>query len=90
VRFVLAAYESNVPAAPVLALMAMGVIIAVGGHLLRSYRIVAMGLALVFLATALVLIGGYVAYRQGEKDPRPPDKYFSFIVPVDGVARSLG
>jgi hypothetical protein len=82
-----AAYESSVPAAPVLALMAMGVVIAVYGHAAHSYRIVGIGLTLLFAATLLMLIGAYIAYKRGERDPRPPPDYLGLV--VDGRSRGL-
>ena len=73
--FVLAA--DTLPAAPVLALMALGILIAIAGHIGASPRVVGLGLALVFLATALMVLGGFAAYKGGEKDPRPADSPFS-------------
>jgi hypothetical protein len=84
-----AAYDPALPAAPVLALMAMGVVIAVYGHAAHSYRIVAVGLALLFLSTALMLIGAYIAYKRGETDPRPAPDYMSLVRSVDGRAHRL-
>jgi len=63
----------TLPAAPVLALMAFGVIVAIGGHLYGSRSIVATGLVILFLATAAMVVGGYVAFRNDETDPRPPE-----------------
>jgi hypothetical protein len=61
----------NIPAAPVVALMAIGVIVAVLGHATRSRGTVATGLAILFLATAGMVVGGFAAYNGGENDPRP-------------------
>ena len=59
-------------AAPVLALMGLGVIVAIAGHATRIRWLVLTGLALLFLATAGMLIGGYVAYHEGaDPDTRP-------------------
>jgi hypothetical protein len=80
----LAASESVVPAAPMLAMLAMGVVIAMYGHAAHSYRIVAIGLTLLFLATALMLIGAFIAYKRGERDPRPPGDYLSIVVDARG------
>ena len=63
----------TLPAAPVLALMAFGVIIAIGGHLYGSRGAVATGIAILFLATAAMVIGGYVAFTRDESDPRPQE-----------------
>jgi uncharacterized membrane protein len=65
---------SEVPAAPVLALMGAGVIVAIVGHATRSQRATVAGLALVFLATALMVLGAYVAYQDDAgSDPRPEE-----------------
>jgi hypothetical protein len=62
---------STVSAAPVLVLMAVGILVAIAGHVVRSPRVVGAGLALVFLATALMFLGGLVAFQGDERDPRP-------------------
>ena len=64
---------SEVPAAPVLAIMAFGVLLAIGGHLYGSRNVVAAGLAILFLATAAMVVGGYIAYQNDEQDVRPPE-----------------
>jgi len=61
---------SDIPAAPVVGLMAMGVVVAVVGHATRDRRVQAVGIGLLFLATALMVVLGYVAYRGDEVDPR--------------------
>ena len=61
---------TSIPAAPVLGLMALGVIIAIVGHATRSRGAVATGLALLFLATAGMVLGGFAAFHGGENDPR--------------------
>jgi hypothetical protein len=76
----LAAYDATVPAAPVLAIMAAGVVVAVLGHIVKSYRVVAVGIAILFLATALMLIGAFIAFKRGEKDPRPAPDSLSVVV----------
>ena len=63
---------SDVPAAPVLVLMAAGAIIAVAGHASRNRRTAAVGIAMIFLATALMILLAYVAYQGDTSDPRPP------------------
>jgi disulfide bond formation protein DsbB len=62
---------STLPAAPVIALMFVGVLVALFGHGSRSRAIVALGLALLFLATAAMIVGGLAAYEQDPGDPRP-------------------
>jgi len=64
---------SDIPAAPVLALMAIGVIIAIGGHATRSKAAVATGLAILFLATAGMIVGGFAAFQDNPNDPRKDD-----------------
>jgi hypothetical protein len=55
------------PASAVLAVMALGILIAIGGHVVASARVVGFGLALVFLATALMVLGGFAAYEGRER-----------------------
>ena len=62
---------SDIPAAPVVALMAFGVVIALVGHASRSTALVATGLAILFLATAVMIVGGFVAFQDDPSDPRP-------------------
>ena len=64
---------NDVPAAPVLIVMALGVLIAIGGHLYGSKTVVAMGLFALFLATAAMVVGGFLAYQGEDADPRPPE-----------------
>jgi len=66
----LAASETTIPAAPVLALMGFGVLVAIGGHLYGSRLTVATGIAILFLATAGMVVGGLVAFEKEETDPR--------------------
>jgi hypothetical protein len=61
----------TVPAAPVLSLMLAGIVIAVAGHIGRNYRVVGVGLAVLFVATALMFVVGFAAYQGDEPDPRP-------------------
>ena len=71
----LAAEASNdVPAAPVLILMAIGLLVAIGGHLYGSRTMVGMGIFILFLATAAMVVGGFVAYQGDETDPRPAEE----------------
>ena len=65
--------QQDVPAAPVLILMLLGVVVAIGGHLYGSRAVVGMGIFVVFLATAAMVVGGFVAYQGDEPDPRAPE-----------------
>jgi hypothetical protein len=64
---------SDLSATPVALLIAFGVFIAIVGHLAGSRRTVGVGIAVLFVATALLLVGGYMAYRDDAVDPRPCD-----------------
>ena len=55
----------------VAALIGLGAIVALGGHLAGSRRTVIAGLAVLFAASALMIAGGYLAYRDDPADPRP-------------------
>ena len=61
---------SSLPAAPVLALMGFGVVVAIVGHAARARWLVVTGLAILFLATAAMVVGGVVAYHDDPADPR--------------------
>ena len=63
----------DVPAAPVLLLMGVGVLVAIGGHLYGSRTVVGMGIFILFLATAAMVVGGFVAFQGDDPDPRPPE-----------------
>ena len=67
---VILAAAADIPAAPVLALMAFAVLITVGGHIYKSKSTVATGIVLLFLATAAMVVGGYLAYQAGNEDIR--------------------
>ena len=69
------AASGDVPAAPVLGLMAMGVVVAIVGHVSRSPRVVAAGIAILFLATLLMILGGLAAFQGDETDPRPKEDF---------------
>ncbi|MGH2839891.1 MAG: hypothetical protein ACRDKY_03595 [Solirubrobacteraceae bacterium] len=62
---------SDLSAAPVAALIALGVIVGVSGHIAGSRKIAATGIAILFIATALMLVGAYAAYQDDAGDPRP-------------------
>ena len=65
----------DVPAAPVVALMGFGVLMAMVGHGAKSPALVATGLAVLFLATAAMFVGGLGAYRGEERDERPEREF---------------
>ena len=71
VLLVAAETTTEIPAAPILALMAFGVLIAIGGHLYGAKSVVATGIAILFLATAGLVIGGFAAFQNEETDVRP-------------------
>jgi hypothetical protein len=62
---------ADIPAAPVIGVMTLGVVVAIMGHAGRNPRVVAVGLIVLFLATALMIVGGFAAYQGDESDPRP-------------------
>lgn len=64
---------SDLSATPVALLIALGVVIGIVGHLAGSRRTVAVGIAVLFIATALLMIGGYLAFQDDPVDPRPCD-----------------
>jgi hypothetical protein len=64
---------SDLSATPVALLIGLGVLIALVGHLAGSRRTVGTGIAVLFVATVLLLVGGYLAYRDDPADPRPCD-----------------
>ena len=54
---------ADIGATPVYALMVFAVTLGVMGHLFRDQRIVGIGIALLFVATALLLLGAHQAYQ---------------------------
>jgi hypothetical protein len=62
---------SGVSPVLVLALMAAGVLLGIGGHIAKSNKTVAAGLIILFLATALMILGGFLDFSQDGTDPRP-------------------
>lgn len=62
---------ADIPAAPVIGVMTLGVVMAIVGHVAHNTRVVAVGLAVLFIATALMVLGGFAAYQGNEPDPRP-------------------
>ncbi|MBX5441663.1 MAG: hypothetical protein IRZ32_09070 [Solirubrobacteraceae bacterium] len=63
---------SAIPAAPFLAVMAFGVLVAIAGHVARARWLVVVGLVLLFASTAAILVGAFVDYQGGGTDPRRP------------------
>ena len=64
---------SDFSATPVAVLIGLGVLIAVVGHLAGSRRTVVVGIVVLFVATALLMVGGYLAFQDDPVDPRPCD-----------------
>ena len=64
---------SDVTSAPVAVLIGLGAIVGIVGHLAGSRRTVVAGLTILFVSTALLIVVGYVAYRDDGRDPRPCD-----------------
>jgi hypothetical protein len=63
---------SQLSAAPVIAVMGFGVLVAIAGHATRARWLVVTGLVILFVATAGMLVGGYVAFHDGsDPDSRP-------------------
>lgn len=62
---------SQISALPVVVLMALGVLVALAGHVTRLRSVVVLGLAMLFLATGAMVLTGFVAYHQDPGDPRP-------------------
>jgi ABC-type Na+ efflux pump permease subunit len=64
---------SGMSATPVALLIGFGVLVAIVGHLAGSRRTVATGIAILFVATALLIAGAYLSYNDDDVDPRPCD-----------------
>jgi hypothetical protein len=64
---------SDLSATPVALLIGLGVLIGVVGHLAGSRRTVVVGIGVLFVATALLMVGGYLAFQDDPGDPRPCD-----------------
>jgi hypothetical protein len=47
------------------------VLVAIGGHIAGSRKVAATGIAILFVATALLILGAYAAYQDDSGDPRP-------------------
>jgi hypothetical protein len=61
----------QIPANAVVMLMALGVVIAIVGHLAGSRGVVAMGILVLFGATMAMMVGGFFAFQDDPRDPRP-------------------
>ena len=55
----------------VAALIGLGAIVTLAGHLAGSRRTVVTGIAILFAGSVLMIAGGYRAYRDDPRDPRP-------------------
>jgi hypothetical protein len=64
---------SDISATPVALLIGFGAVVGIAGHLAGSRRTVAVGIAILFIATLLLLVGGYLAFQDDPTDPRPCD-----------------
>lgn len=64
---------SDLSATPVALLIGFGVLVGIAGHLAGSRRTVVAGIAILLIATALLMVGGYLAFREDPADPRPCD-----------------
>ena len=71
---------TDVPAAPVLTLMALGVVLALVGSAAKSQTLQAAGLALLFFATAAMVVGAFLAFQGEERDPRPESPRSALVV----------
>ncbi len=64
----------EIPAAPVVGVMAFGLVMALVGHISRSNALVGLGIAVLFLATAAMVLLAYLDFAGGDSfDPRPKD-----------------
>jgi hypothetical protein len=54
-------------------LIGFGVLVAIVGHLAGSRRTVAVGIAILFVATALLIVGAYISFSDNAVDPRQCD-----------------
>ena len=64
----------EIAAAPVVGVMAFGLIMAVVGHISKNNAVAGIGIAVLFLATAAMVLLAYLDFSAGESfDPRPKD-----------------
>jgi hypothetical protein len=52
-----------ISATPIYALMAFSVVLTLMGHIFKDQKIVGIGIALLFLSTALLILGAYSSYQ---------------------------
>jgi hypothetical protein len=64
---------SGPSATPVALLLGLGVLVGVIGHLAGSRKTVVVGLAILFIATALLITGAYMSFSDDVVDPRQCD-----------------
>ena len=64
---------SGPSATPVVLLVGFGVVVAIVGHLAGSRRTVVVGIAILFVATVLLMVGAYVSFSDDAVDPRQCD-----------------
>jgi hypothetical protein len=64
----------EISAAPVVGVMAFGIVMAIVGHITKRNLLVGMGIAILFLATIAMVALAYIEYQGGTTfDPRPED-----------------
>ena len=64
----------SIPAAPVVGVMAFGLVMAMVGHVSRNNRLVGTGIAVLFAATAAMVLLAFLDFQGGGSfDPRPED-----------------
>ena len=64
----------EIPAAPVVGVMAFGLIMAIVGHVSKNDALTGTGIAVLFLATAAMVLLAYLDFQGGGSfDPRPRD-----------------
>ena len=64
---------SGPSATPVAVLIGLGVLVGIAGHLAGSRKTVVVGLAILFVATALLITGAYMSFSDNDVDPRTCD-----------------
>jgi hypothetical protein len=64
---------SGPSATPAALLIGLGVLVGIVGHLAGSRRTVVVGIAILFVATALLIAGAYLSYSDDAVDPRQCD-----------------
>ena len=55
----------------VAALIGVGALVTLAGHLAGARRAVMAGIAILFVSSLLMIAGAYIAYRDDPRDPRP-------------------